>query len=96
MAVDLEFFSNDKYKILKLLHNHEVRVKDAVYVSLSQQEIADMAHFSKLKTNRIIKSLISNDFIESYQGIRGKYAITDNGYRALDIMQMNDFSGGTP
>ena len=53
MEFTLEFFANDRYDILKLLCDNQVKVKDAFYVTLSQQEIADMAHFSKLKTNRI-------------------------------------------
>lgn len=51
MEFTLEFFSNDRYDILKLLCDNQIKVKDDFYVPLSQQEIADIAHFSKLKTN---------------------------------------------
>ena len=39
---------------LKLLSENQVTIKESSYVTLSQQEIADMAHFSKLKTNKLL------------------------------------------
>lgn len=53
----LEFFTNDRYKILNTLSNNLVKIKEDCYVPLSQQEIADMVHFSKLKTNKILNEL---------------------------------------
>ena len=55
MEFNLEFFSNDRYDILKLLCDNRIKVKDDFYVPLSQQEIADIAHFSKLKTNKLLQ-----------------------------------------
>ena len=57
MDFTLEFFSNDRYSILKLLSENQVTIKESSYVTLSQQEIADMAHFSKLKTNKLLNEL---------------------------------------
>ena len=51
---NLEYFSNDNYKVLKFLYDNQIQVKDEYYIVLSQQEIADMVQFSKLKTNGII------------------------------------------
>lgn len=83
----LEFFSNDRYRILKLLSENQVKVKDVSYVSLSQQEIADMAHFSKLKTNKLLNELIDDGYIGLFNGKRGKYMLTEKGLKVLRIIQ---------
>ena len=86
MEFTLEFFGNDRYTVLKLLLENQIKVKDEFYVPLNQQEIADMLQFSKLKTNRLMNELISNGFIDFY-GKRGKYIITEKGHKALQLMQ---------
>ena len=83
----LEFFSNDRYRILKLLSENQVKVKEVSYVSLSQQEIADMAHFSKLKTNKLLNELIDDGYIGLFNGKRGKYMLTEKGLKVLHIIQ---------
>lgn len=90
MEFTLEIFANDKFKLLKLLHENQVKVRDDFYIPLSQQEIADMAHFSKLKTNQILNELINTGFVEIYKNKRGKYAITEKGVKALHLMQKNN------
>ena len=60
---NLEYFGNDNYKILKFLYDNQIQVKDKHYIVLSQQEIADMVQFSKLKTNGIIQDLREKGFI---------------------------------
>lgn len=82
-------FANDNYYILTILCDNQVKVKDDFYVTLSQQEIADIAHFSKLKTNRILNDLINCGFVELYQGKRGKYRITEIGHKAIYLIQRN-------
>lgn len=47
MEFTLEYFANERYELLKLLCENQVKVKDAFYVTLSQQEIADTAHTKK-------------------------------------------------
>ena len=57
MKTILEEFGNEKCVILKLLYDNQIKVKDDCYVSLSQQEMADKVHYSKVKTNKIINDL---------------------------------------
>ena len=63
--LSLEMFANDRYTILKLLKENQIKIKEETYASLSQQEIADLAHKSKLKTNRILNELIEAGFLTS-------------------------------
>ena len=81
----LTYFLNNRYELLKLLYDNQLEVKGDTYISLSQQEIADIAHFSKLKTNKIINELKDLDFVVPYRNIRGKYALTE---RALHLIQL--------
>ena len=87
MDFTLEFFSNDRYSILKLLSENQVTIKESSYVTLSQQEIADMAHFSKLKTNKLLNELIQDGYVGLFNGKRGKYMLTEKGLKALHTIQ---------
>ena len=91
MEFTLEFFANDRFKLLKLLCDNQIKVKDNYYVALSQQEIADIAHFSKLKTNKLLNELIDNEFVAYFNGKRGKYMITDKGHKVLYLIQKNNW-----
>ena len=86
---NLEYFGNDNYKVLKFLYDNQIQVKDKYYIILSQQEIADMVQFSKLKTNGIIQELREKGFVDNYENKRRKYVITDIGYKVIELMSKN-------
>lgn len=87
MNFQLEYFGNDKYKVLKILGNNQIEINGENYVPLSQQEIADIAHFSKLKTNKIINELIDVGCVEVFQNKRGKYKLTKRANIIIKYMQ---------
>lgn len=87
MSLNLELFVNDRYSILKILFDNQFHIKNDSYVPLSQQEIADLAHFSKLKTNKIINELIDSKYIVPFQDKKGKYALTKNGLKVIETLQ---------
>lgn len=89
MGFTLEFFANEKYQLLKLLSQNQVKVKSDLYITLSQQEIADMAHISKLKTNKIINELMNEQCLCLYNNKRGKYFVTQKGLQVLRLIQKN-------
>ena len=74
---------------MKFLYDNQIQVKDKYYIILSQQEIADMVQFSKLKTNGIIQDLREKGFIANYENKRRKYIITDIGYKVIELMSKN-------
>ena len=89
MNISLENFGNERYTILKILYINRTKVKNNYYTPLSQQEIADIAHYSKLKTNRIINELKKMDCVLPYQNKKGKYMVTNTGEKVLQLMQVS-------
>ncbi len=85
--INLIDFTNDKYKTLKCLYDNQIKVKNIKYIVLSQQELADILHFSKNKTNKIIQELKKDNFIDSYNNIKGKYIITNKGNKVVEIIE---------
>lgn len=90
MKKNLEIFTNDKYKLLKWIADNEIEYRKAKYLSSSQQEIAETLHYSKSKTNKYMNELIKSNFLKKYK-IRGKYALTQQGYDAIEIIEKKLF-----
>ena len=80
-------FSNDKYKVLAMLHSRQMPYRKERYASLTQQELADLCCFSKVKCTGIVKWLIDNGFVINYDGKKNKYQLTDKGKSV--VKQMN-------
>ena len=87
MTVNLDFFANERYELLKILSESQVRVGEDLYINLSQEEIAAIAKMAKMKANKIINELINADCLDLYKGKRGKYVITEKGTKVLKLMQ---------
>ena len=83
--MDIEYFGNDKYKVLACMGKRQISVKDSVIVKLSQQEIADIVQLSKVKVNAVITELKSDGYI-TQESPRGKYALTEKAVKALALM----------
>lgn len=83
----LEYFTNDKYKLLEVLYDKQIRIKNNTYIPLSQQEIADIVNFSKLKTNKLLNELIDKQLVDVFQGKKGKYILTDKALKTIKIIK---------
>ena len=85
----LEYFGNDNYKVLKFLYDNQIPIENTEekYIYLSQQEIANIIHFSKTKINAIMQELKRKGFIDNYNKKRGKYIITDIGKQVIELME---------
>ena len=81
-SIDVEYFGNDKFRVLACMSERQISVNDAIIVKLSQQEIADIVKLSKVKVNSIITELKNDGYI-SQQSPRGKYVLTDKATTAL-------------
>lgn len=87
-----EFFVNDKYKVLECMANRQISVNNEQVVKLSQQEIADILHFTKTKVNTIIGELKANGYIVQLS-TRGKYTLTDKANVELRKMGSSSKEG---
>ena len=84
-----EFFVNDKYRVLECMANRQISVNNEQIVKLSQQEIADILHFTKTKVNTIIGELKTNGYVVQLS-VRGKYSLTDKANAELKKMSSKE------
>lgn len=75
---ELEFFMNDRMKVLQIINQYQIHVKGNRFCPLNQQEIADLVPCSKLKANQIIRELIDVGYVEMIRS-RGRYIVTEKG-----------------
>ena len=80
--MNLEYFGNDKYKVLSCMADCQVIIKGKSIVKLSQQEIADLVQLSKVKVNSIIADLKADGYLVQ-QSARGRYALTEKANQEL-------------
>ena len=80
--MNIEYFGNDKYRVLSCMAERQISVKDSIVIKLSQQEIADILQISKVKVNAIISELKSDGYLNQ-KSPRGNYSLTDKATTAL-------------
>lgn len=71
----IELFTNDKYRVLKMMYDNQAFLLGKKVVPLTQGEISSVLSFSKMKTNAIFVELQKEGFI--VQEARGKYLLTE-------------------
>lgn len=76
--MNIDYFTNDKYKVLSCMAERQIEVAGFVYAPLSQWQVADITGIAFGTVNTIIKDLKNKGYIE-YNGAttRGKYSLTD-------------------
>jgi DNA-binding IclR family transcriptional regulator len=80
--VKFDYFANDKFKVLQCMAERQIPVKGSMIIKLSQQEIAEILNFSKVKVNGIINELKVDGYLIQ-KSSRGKYTLT---VKAVDIL----------
>ena len=85
MEFTLEYFANDRYRVLSYLSTQQVEVSNQMVVVMTQQELADNLHMSKLKVNEIMVGLVDGGFVDVPK--RGRYRLTEKGVKVLRLIQ---------
>lgn len=80
--MDMQYFGNDKYRVLVCMSEHQTSVNNSMIIDLSQQEIANKLFLSKVKVNKIIRELKSDGYIMQMSP-RGKYTLSDMATKEL-------------
>lgn len=84
--MNIEYFVNDKYRVLSCMAERQISVSGSMVIKLSQQEIADMVQLSKVKVNGIISELKADGFLIQ-KSTKGKYSLTDKAREMLENMK---------
>lgn len=79
---ELEFFMNNRMKVLQIINHHQICVEGTSFCPLNQQEIADLVPCSKFKANQIIRELIDAGYIGRIRS-RGRYIVTEKGNNTM-------------
>ena len=79
----LNYFVNDKFKTLLLMYKKTV--SDGM-VYITQQEVANELHVSRIKINGIFKELEEKNYILSDSMHRGRYLIRQEGVEAIKLL----------
>ena len=81
--MSIDFFTNDRYKILSSMAERQIEVAENIYAPLSQRQISEITGLSYKTVNSIIKELKDNGYI-IYEGTtRGKYFLTEKAKNDL-------------
>ncbi len=87
--MDCDYFYNDKYKVLKCMSDRQIEVSGEMVVHLSQQDVANILHISKVKVNIIISELKKDGYVSTKE-LRGKYYLTEKAAEALSKSSSSD------
>lgn len=77
----LDFFINDRMRILMLLNQNLVNIDGVQMCPMNQNEIANEIGCSKVKANQLIRELIDEGYILTFK--KGRYSLSDE---AIDII----------
>lgn len=78
-----EFFINDRFRLLKILYDHQIQVGDVTFTPITQLEAAELMNCSKVKINKIIGELMERHYIKVYNNTKGRYVLTEDGLKAI-------------
>lgn len=84
----IEFFTNDRYLVLKTLYEHQIEINNAEICPITQQEIADALGCSKAKVNMVLNELIDNGYVQIYNNTKGRYVLTDEAKKIMKVLKM--------
>ena len=84
--MDVNFFTNDRYKILACMQKRQIDISGVQYVPLSQRQIAEITGIAYKTVNGIMKTLRDNEYIIRQGTTRGKYSLTEKAITALAAM----------
>lgn len=83
IVMSLDFFTNDRFKLLQCLFERQIEVGGKKYAPLSQEQISEIIGISKATVNSIIKELKKEKYIVQENKTRGKYILTDKAISVI-------------
>ena len=83
----LNYFSNDKYKLLKYLIDNTYKNDGEVYYQGNQQDLANNVHYSKQKTNFLMQDLCNDGFVLLIDKYHSIYRINKISIQVVKVME---------
>ncbi len=91
--MEIDLFTNDNYRLLKLLYDNQTTVLEKRVVPLTQGEISEALGMSKAKVNIMFGYLQERGFVALES--RGKYVVLEKGAVVIeDINELEIKIGG--
>jgi predicted transcriptional regulator len=85
--MSIDFFTNNRYKILACMQQCQIKVLGSQYVPLSQRQIAGITGIAYGTVNSTMKSLQDNGYVIREGSTRGQYSLTAKAVDALSTLQ---------
>jgi biotin operon repressor len=83
----IDFFTNDKFKVLTCMQQRQIDISGEQCVPLSQRQIAEITGIAYKTVNGIIKSLRDNGYVIRKGTTRGQYSLTNEAISVLKKIQ---------
>ena len=87
LVMNIDFFTNDKYKILDCMQKRQIDIFGNRFVPLSQREISDITGIAYKTVNSSVKALKDHGYILHNGKTRGKYILTKKTESFFSEMQ---------
>lgn len=85
---NLEYFINDRTKVLFILKEHSIEIDGVEICPLNQVEIAKNLGCSKVKANTLLRELINDGYIEAPQ--KGRYILTPSAITIIKKLEIGE------
>lgn len=83
----IEFFTNDRFKILSCMQQRQIDISGIQCVPLSQRQIAEITGIAYKTVNNAMKALRDNGYVIRQGTTRGRYCLTNEAISVLATMQ---------
>ena len=64
------FFLNDRFIVLKTIYENQVTIGENQFTPVTQEELANLAQFSKAKVNKLLNELMDGGYVIMFNGIK--------------------------
>lgn len=87
----MEKLTSNRYKILKILYENQVKKADGtVFIPVTQAEIAADLKISKITVNSLFKDLQVDGLVSKCGSMRGRYELSDKALMIIEQMNIID------
>lgn len=83
----MDYFFNDKYKLLKYLYDERKKIYNQCIVIMTQDELAKSLNFGKRKVNLIVNELLDLNYLDKAYKVNGSYKLSTKTIAFFDNLE---------